>query len=167
MAAAASAGSAKALKRLGKEFEKLRTTAPLPFVSDIKTTGSGAGELALLQWSAVLHGPAEPSPYAHGRFTLEIVFPVEYPIKPPKVRFVTSIYHPSVSRKDNGMICSDVVEKEWSPVLNVGNVFELLHKMLEKPSGDSPIDEEVGEVFHTNQKLFVDNARKWTSKHAK
>jgi len=38
-----------------------------------------------------------------------------------QVRFITKIYHPSVSMKANGQICQDVIEASWSPVLSAQN----------------------------------------------
>jgi len=34
--------------------------------------------------------------FADGKFKLELFLPEEYPMAPPKVRFLTKIYHPNI-----------------------------------------------------------------------
>ena len=57
------------------------------------------------------------SPYAGGVFFLSIVFPTDYPFKPPKVSFTTKIYHPNINA--NGSICLDILRDQWSPALTI------------------------------------------------
>eukprot|EP00505_MAST-04D_sp_SCG-Rhode-Island_P005001 Stramenopile-MAST_4_protein_5001 len=63
-------------KRLQKELKALGQT-PLDFA-----TASPVGD-NLLHWNAMLEGPAD-SPYVNGVFSIDLVFPAEYPFKPPK-----------------------------------------------------------------------------------
>ena len=49
---------------------------------------------------ASLLGP-KGTPYDDGVFKLEIAIPERYPFEPPKMRFVTPIYHPNVDSKQN------------------------------------------------------------------
>ncbi|CAF0970156.1 unnamed protein product [Rotaria sordida] len=50
----------------------------------------------MTHWIGYIDGPEE-TPFAGGRFHLNINFPAEFPFKPPHIRFITSIYHPNIS----------------------------------------------------------------------
>lgn len=53
-------------------------------------------------------------PYDKGAFRIEIIFPTEYPFKPPKITFKTKIYHPNIDEK--GQVCLPVISAEnWKP----------------------------------------------------
>ena len=41
------------------------------------------------------------SPFEGGTFRLELFLPEEYPMAPPKVRFMTKIYHPNIDKHGN------------------------------------------------------------------
>ena len=58
---------------------------------------------------------------AGGLFRLEIMFPTDYPFKPPKIRFLTKVYHPNVDGV--GRICLDILKDKWSPALQIRTVL--------------------------------------------
>lgn len=47
-----------------------------------------------------------------GKFKLELFLTEDYPMVPPKIRFLTKIYHPNVDRL--GRICLDVLKSKIS-----------------------------------------------------
>ena len=76
--------------------------------------------LSLLQeWKAIILGPDDTC-WEGGIFALKMVFPDEFPDKPPKVEFVTKMFHPNVYT--NGQICLDILQNNWSPMV----CFDLL-----------------------------------------
>jgi ubiquitin-protein ligase len=70
-----------ATRRLQKELQDIRK-AGLKSFRDIIVDESN-----ILQWQGLLvpHAP----PFNKGAFRIEIVFPAEYPFKPPKINFKT------------------------------------------------------------------------------
>ncbi|XP_060556193.1 ubiquitin-conjugating enzyme E2-17 kDa-like [Ruditapes philippinarum] len=117
----------------------------------------------LFRWSASLTGP-EGSPYHGGVFFLSMIFPTDYPFKPPKVQFITRIYHPNIN--SHGSICLDILRSQWSPALTVGKVLLSILALLSEPNPDDPLMPDIAKIFKQDKKKYDHNAREYTKKHA-
>jgi ubiquitin-conjugating enzyme E2 N len=48
---------------------------------------------------------------------MELFLAEDYPMSPPKIRFLTKMYHPNVDKI--GRICLDILKDKWSPALQI------------------------------------------------
>lgn len=72
-----------------------------------------ASESNIYSWTATLQGPSD-TPYEGGHFKLSMEFPVEYPFKGPKIKFLTRVYHPNID--DDGNLCIGLLKSDaWKP----------------------------------------------------
>eukprot|EP00826_Nyctotherus_ovalis_P009899 TRINITY_DN12627_c0_g1_i1.p2 TRINITY_DN12627_c0_g1~~TRINITY_DN12627_c0_g1_i1.p2 ORF type:complete len:137 (-),score=45.57 TRINITY_DN12627_c0_g1_i1:93-458(-) len=108
-------------------------------------------------------GPPD-SPFEGGKFKLHLTFPADYPFKPPKVTFLTRVYHPNIS--DTGNLCLDILKSQWSPALTIGKILLSIISLLTDPNPDDPLSSAVARVYKYDKKKYNKEAREWTKKYA-
>ena len=84
-----------------------------------------------------------------GIFKLELFLPEEYPMAPPKVRFLTKMYHPNIDKL--GRICLDILKDKWSPALQIRTVLLSIQALLSAPNPDDPLANDVAEEWKANE----------------
>ncbi|KAL5522604.1 hypothetical protein ACEPAG_8621 [Sanghuangporus baumii] len=146
-----------ALKRINKELIDLGRDPP-------SSCSAGPSADNMFNWQATIMGPGD-SPYAGGVFFLSIVFPTDYPFKPPKVSFTTKIYHPNINA--NGSICLDILRDQWSPALTISKVLLSICSMLTDPNPDDPLVPDIAHLYKTDRARYEATAREWTRKYKK
>lgn len=109
-------------------------------------------------------GPVD-TPYEGGTFLLEIKVPETYPFNPPKIRFLTKIWHPNVSSV-TGAICLDILKDQWAAALTLRTVLLSLQALLSAGEPNDPQDAVVAKQFRENPRLFTMTARHWTNVYA-
>jgi ubiquitin-conjugating enzyme E2 N len=139
-----------------QETERLQTE-PVPGISAIPS------ETNARLFYVVIIGPDE-SPYAGGHFKLELFLPEDYPMAPPKVRFLTRIYHPNIDRL--GRICLDILKDKWSPALQIRTVLLSIQALLSAPNPDDPLNNEAADMWKTQESAAISTATEWTRLHA-
>ncbi|XP_029789010.1 ubiquitin-conjugating enzyme E2 T [Suricata suricatta] len=112
---------------------------------------------------------AADTPYEKGVFKLEVIIPERYPFEPPKIRFLTPIYHPNIDSA--GRICLDVLKLPpkgaWRPSLNIATILTAIQLLMSEPNPDDPLMADISSEFKYNKPVFLENARQWTEKYAR
>ena len=117
----------------------------------------------LRYFAVAIEGPGE-SPYEKGVFQLELFLPADYPMTPPKVRFLTKIYHPNVDKL--GRICLDILKDKWSPALQIRTVLLSIQALMSAPNPDDPLDNTVADVWKKDEAKALETAREFTKNFA-
>ncbi|CAN0913589.1 Ubiquitin-conjugating enzyme E2 36 [Linum grandiflorum] len=114
-------------------------------------------------FNVMILGPTQ-SPYEGGVFKLELFLPEEYPMAPPKVRFLTKIYHPNIDKL--GRICLDILKDKWSPALQIRTVLLSIQALLSAPNPDDPLSENIAKHWKSNEAEAVETAKEWSRLYA-
>ena len=110
-----------------------------------------------------IEGPPD-TPYEGGTYKLEIKIPDTYPFNPPKVRFLTKIWHPNVCSV-TGAICL-VLEDQWAAAMTLRTVLLSLQLLMADPEPDEPQATVVGWQYSDNHSMFQKTARHWAAAFA-
>ena len=147
--------------RLLKEYRELQTSKRDPEIH----LGL-VDESDMANWKALLKGPAG-TPYEVGVFELSIRCPRNYPLAPPKVSFVTPVFHPNVLWK-TGEICLDILKAEcWTPAWTLSSVCRAVVALLSDPQADSPLNCDCGNLIRSGDlRGYKSMAKMYTHLHA-
>ena len=106
---------------------------------------------SLFRWNAVIFGP-EDTIWEGGIFKLYLEFSEDYPNKPPKVKFLTKLFHPNIY--NDGSICLDILKDNWSPVYDISSILTSIQSLLCDPNTKSPANNTAAELFQKNYKEY-------------
>ena len=143
-------------RRIVKETQRL-TQEPVPGITAIPFEDN------MRYFNVIISGP-DDSPYEAGVFRLELFLPADYPMAPPKVRFLTNIYHPNVDKL--GRICLDILKDKWSPALQIRTVLLSIQALLSAPNPDDPLDNGVADAWNRDEAAAQRTAAEWTRMYA-
>ncbi|KAJ4461291.1 putative Ubiquitin-conjugating enzyme E2 D2B [Paratrimastix pyriformis] len=145
-------------QRLRKELIAIRTDPPTP-----NCQAGPIDEQNIFHWQATLLAP-EDTPYRGGIFFLDIDIPTNYPIKPPKVKFTTPVFHPNID--PTGKICLDMLTESWVPIFNISKVILQIYSLFQSPNPDSSLNPEAANLYKTDREAFNRQAAQWTQQYA-
>lgn len=152
-----------ASKRLLSEYKSLLTHPP-----DGITAGP-VTEDDMFTWEAIIAGPSE-TPYEGGIFPATLTFPKDYPLNPPKMKFLGEIWHPNVYA--NGEVCISILHapgddpnhyeqasERWSPIQSVEKILISVMSMLAEPNDESPANVEAAKMWRERRAEFEKRVR--------
>ena len=143
-------------KRIAKETRDLATKPP-PGISATPKADNPR------YFDCLIMGPPG-TPYEGGTFKLELYLPTNYPMDPPKCRFLTKIYHPNIDKL--GRICLDILKSKWSPILQISKLLISIQSLLSDPNPADPLDTAVALQWIENHDEAIKTAKEWTQKYA-
>ncbi|RKO89828.1 ubiquitin-conjugating enzyme/RWD-like protein [Blyttiomyces helicus] len=140
-------------KRLTKEYLTIQKTPPDFIVAKPL-------ESNILEWHYVIRGPPD-SPYT-GEYHGKVIFPSEYPFKPPSIKMIT----PNGRFQTDYRLClsmSDYHPGTWNPAWSVATILTgLLSFMLE----DSPTTGSIQTTLE-EKRVYAQKSHQWNLANAK
>eukprot|EP00051_Salpingoeca_urceolata_P015805 m.206765 g.206765 ORF g.206765 m.206765 type:complete len:223 (+) comp18506_c1_seq2:344-1012(+) len=132
------------MNRLRKEYIQMKKNPPPHIVAAPLATN-------ILEWHYVVHS-LEGCPYAGGYYHGKLVFPKQYPYKPPSIMMIT----PNGRFKCNTRLClsmSDFHPDQWNPAWSVESILKgLVSFMLENtPTVGSLNTSDAKKRMHANE----------------
>eukprot|EP01102_Stenamoeba_stenopodia_P014881 TRINITY_DN500_c0_g1_i1.p1 TRINITY_DN500_c0_g1~~TRINITY_DN500_c0_g1_i1.p1 ORF type:complete len:154 (-),score=34.12 TRINITY_DN500_c0_g1_i1:439-900(-) len=102
----------------------------------------------VFEWEIIIIGPPDTL-YEGGVFKAIMTFPPDYPQQPPKMKFLSELWHPNVY--SNGDVCISILhppgddkwgyekaEERWLPIHTVESILISVISMLSDPNDQSP-----------------------------
>lgn len=120
----------------------------------------------LFHWHGYIKGPPD-TPYSQGWFKLDFQIDQNYPLNPPKVKYLTKIFHPNI-HFENGDICLEILKTNaWTPAWTLESLSRAIVNLLINPNADSPFNCDCGNVIRAGDKLgFSSMAYMYTMEYA-
>lgn len=150
------AGSA--LRRLMAEYKQLVANCPEGILA------GPVDEENFFEWEALITGP-EGTCFDGGVFVARLYFPTDYPLSPPKMRFITDVFHPNVY--PDGRVCISILHapgddplgyessaERWSPVQSVEKILLSVVSILAEPNDESGANVDAAKMWRENREEF-------------
>ena len=120
----------------------------------------------LFHWKGEIRGPNE-TPYEGGIFKIDIVFPPDYPLRSPQIKFDTKIYHPDVITEGEraGKFCLEILS-DWHPKTRIKDILESIYSFIHFPVSEGAVNAEIAREMREDIQLFNEKAAKWTKDYA-
>jgi len=104
------------------------------------------------------------TPYAQGCWLLYIMFPEEYPERPPEVRFVTPIRHCNVNA--HGRICHSILDRNYTTDTPISKILESVYALVLSPDPQDAVDASLAHQCHADLDAYRRAINEHVQRHA-
>ncbi|GMI86228.1 ubiquitin-conjugating enzyme19 [Hibiscus trionum] len=129
-------------QRLQKELMALMMSG-----GDIGVSAFPEGE-SIFTWIGTVKG-GEGTMYEGLSYKLSLRFPLDYPFKPPQVKFETMCFHPNVDQFGN--ICLDILQDKWSSAYDCRTILLSVQSLLGEPNPESPLNTHAAALWSNEE----------------
>jgi len=145
-------GSIGSVKRLQSELKQI-SKDPNYFFSVFPSENN------FYKWDVLLIGPPDTI-FEGALIKAVLLFPEEYPNRPPQFKFITNLYHPNVY--PDGKVCISIlnegkdefeyesISERWNPSHSVDSVLMSILSMLPAPNFESPANVDASKLWREN-----------------
>jgi len=145
-----------ALRRLQTEYKQL--VAEPNYLFSVSQNQSN-----LFHWDILLFGSPD-SLFEGGIFKCQLVFPKEYPNRPPQFKFITPIYHPNIY--PDGRVCISILHEgkdeynyesmneRWMPSHSVSTILMSISTLFANPNFESPANVDASIEWRNNPESY-------------
>ncbi|RZB88360.1 Ubiquitin-conjugating enzyme E2 19 isoform B [Glycine soja] len=135
-------------QRLQKELMALMMSG-----GDLGVSAFPDGE-SIFTWIGTIEG-GKGTQYEGLSYKLSLRFPLDYPFKPPQVKFETMCFHPNVDQFGN--ICLDILQDKWSSAYDCRTILLSIQSLLEvyflitEPNLESPLNSYAAALWNDKE----------------
>jgi len=116
-----------------------------------------------LVWNIIFFGPPDTI-FENGIFKAEMTFPKDYPNSPPKIKFLTKIFHPNIY--PNGFVCISILHdgedsfgyesiyERWNPTHSISSILISIISILNSPNFESPANIDASVMWKNNYNKY-------------
>ena len=105
----------------------------------------------------------ENSLYKNGIFKFKILFPIEYPYRPPKLLFLTKITHVNIS--EDGYVCVKYLV-QWEKKYNLLGLLSVIYEIFVLENPHSPFDMQLARILRSNPLEYEKICNDYIDKYA-
>uniref|UniRef100_A0AC34RQK4 UBC core domain-containing protein n=1 Tax=Panagrolaimus sp. JU765 TaxID=591449 RepID=A0AC34RQK4_9BILA len=128
-------------KRIVREMEEIKANPPI-FVEGLDTEPDN-----IRKWFIIIK--PRINPYKHGAFKIKLNLHPEYPFKPPRIQFLTPIYHPNVDKQGN--LCLSVIQMDnWKITTSIEAAFKIKLDLHPEYPFKPPRIQFLTPIYHPN-----------------
>ncbi|KAF7820118.1 putative ubiquitin-conjugating enzyme E2 C [Senna tora] len=129
-------------QRLQKELMSLMMSG-----GDLGVSAFPDGE-SIFSWIGTIEG-GKGTIYEGLSYKLSLRFPLDYPFKPPQVKFETMCFHPNVDQFGN--ICLDILQDKWSSAYDCRTILLSIQSLLGEPNPESPLNSYAAALWNNKE----------------